>query len=75
MSWLLEYRSLAFNDLTTEQTRSLFEKDFVRDWNDGRLSQKYYGGGVRDRAGEGSGKRAGAFQAERREPRGLWEAG
>ncbi|GAX79248.1 hypothetical protein CEUSTIGMA_g6688.t1 [Chlamydomonas eustigma] len=44
MTWLQEYRQQHFNDLTTEEARSLFSDSFVSEWNSGRLASKYYQG-------------------------------
>lgn len=41
--WLLEARHKHFNELMSDETRSLF-REFVTDWNEGRLAEKYYAG-------------------------------
>eukprot|EP00051_Salpingoeca_urceolata_P035917 m.32014 g.32014 ORF g.32014 m.32014 type:complete len:372 (-) comp9905_c0_seq2:79-1194(-) len=41
--WLKKKKGVAFEELSTDEARKRF-KDFVRKWNDGELSQRYYDG-------------------------------
>jgi hypothetical protein len=42
--WLKLSKGLYFEDLTSKDARKIFDKDFVKDYNKGKLSAMYYEG-------------------------------
>ena len=44
--WLKISKGMYFEDLTSKDARKLFEKDFVKDFNKGKLNKMYYDGNI-----------------------------